>query len=165
MRRTTAFIFALSLLAGCSLLESPAQVRGNKVDADSLKELIPGTSSRADAQSLLGSPTAKASFDDNTWLYISETTQPRIGRVLGVNNQNVVVLGFDQGGILRTVKTLTEDDSQPVNVVAASTPSPGSESSFLQQLLGNVGKFSAGGAPGGGGGSTVGGSGASLGAQ
>ena len=146
-------------LPGCSYFQFPSQVRGNHVDPVALKELVVGTSTRTDVNSLLGSPTAKAVFDDNTWLYISEVTQPRIGRVQGVNSQDVVVMTFDQGGVLRDVKQLGQDDGKDVSVVARATPSPGSESSFLQQLLGNVGKFtpSAGGTP------TAGGSGASFG--
>ena len=31
----------------------------------------------------------------------------------------------------------------PVSVVARTTPSPGTEASFMQQLLGNIGKFNA----------------------
>ena len=139
-----------ALLAGCSavsavtsVVSSSPQVRGNKVDPAALKELVPGTSSRADVTSLLGSPTAKAVFDDNTWFYITETTHARIGRTPGVTNQQVVVMNFDQGGTLKTVRTLDQDAGAPVNVVSRSTPSPGSEATFMQQLLGNVGKFSA----------------------
>ena len=139
-----------ALLAGCSVISSPPQIRGNKVDPDVLKELVPGTSTRADVTSLIGSPTAKAAFDDNTWLYITETTQPRIGRVAGVNDQGVVVLTFDGGGTLRGVRTLDQSAGEPVNVVARTTPSPGSDATFLQQLLGNVGKFNATPNPGGG---------------
>lgn len=160
LRPTTAFAIAALTLAGCSVVTSLQQVRGNKVDPDQLNELVIGTSTRADAQSLLGSPTAKATFDDNSWLYITETTQPRVGRIQGVNDQGVVVLSFDQGGVLRQVKRLDQADSQPVGVVARATPSPGSESSFMQQLLGNVGKFTPGGPSAG---SSLGGSGATLG--
>ena len=39
-------------------------VRGNKVDAEHLKELVPGTSTKADVTALIGSPTARDSFDD-----------------------------------------------------------------------------------------------------
>ncbi len=163
LRPVTALAVAALLLAACSVVESPQQVRGNKVDPEQLKELVIGTSTRADAQSLLGSPTTKATFEDNTWLYITETTQPRIGRVEGITQQGVVVLGFDQAGVLRSVKSLNEGDSQPVTVVARATPSPGSEASFLRQLLGNVGKFNAAGAAGGA--PNIGGSGASLGPQ
>ncbi len=138
--RSSALV-AVALLAGCSFFTAPAQVRGNKVEAMQLKELVPGTSTRADVTSLLGSPTAKASFDDNVWLYISEVTQPRIGRIQGVNSQQVVQLTFDGNGTLQTVKQLNQKDSKDVSVVARATPSPGSEASFMQQLLGNIGRY------------------------
>ena len=149
MRRCVpALLLAAGLLAGCSVLQSSPQVRGNKVDDDQLKDLVPGTSTRADVASLLGSPTTKATFDDNTWIYISEVTQPRVGRVLGIKSQTVVTMVFDDGGVLRAINHLDQDDAKNVSVVSRATPSPGSDSSFLQQLLGNVGKFSAGPAAG-----------------
>ncbi len=155
-------VLLLLALSACSVVDAPTQLRGNRVDADQLKELVPGTSTRADATSLLGSPTTRAAFDDNTWVYISETTRTRVGRLPGVLAQDVVVLTFDQAGVLRDVKHLGQDDSKSVSIVSRTTPSPGSEASFLQQLLGNVGKFNAGGAGGAVGGSraTPGGSGA-----
>src|SRR5262249_35340556 len=118
-------------------------MRGNKVDADQLKELVPGASTRADVAALIGSPTTKATFDDNTWIYVSEVTAPRIARTPGVLDQNVVVLSFDDQGVLRDVKKLDQEDSVPVAIVARSTPSPGPEASFLQQLFGNIGRFNA----------------------
>lgn len=159
--RCLPLLFAAGLLAGCSWFSFAPQTRGNNVDKDLLKELVIGTSSRADVTSLLGSPTAKAAFDDNTWIYIGEVTQPRIGRVQGVNSQNVVVMNFDQGGVLRNIRHMDQDDRQDVAVVSRATPSPGSESSFMQQLLGNVGKFSptpAIGSKSGSSGNTLGGS-------
>ncbi len=137
-------------LPGCSVFEQPRQLRGNHIDADQMKELVPGTTTRADVTAVVGSPTAHATFDDNTWLYIGETTRPRVARVLGVESQNVVALTFDQAGVLRGIKTLNEADSRPVDVVDASTPSPGSSASFLQQLFGNIGRFSPGGTLGAG---------------
>jgi outer membrane protein assembly factor BamE (lipoprotein component of BamABCDE complex) len=144
------------LLAGCSFLAPPPQVRGNHVDAEQLKELTPGTSTRADVTTVLGSPTARATFDDNTWLYISERTQPRIGATQAVLTQQVVVLTFNDQGVLQHIDTRNADDRLPVQVIARTTPSPGTEASFLQQLLGNIGRFNPGGGavttPTGGGG-------------
>ena len=127
---------------------SAPQVRGNKVEADSLKELTPGTSTKADVTAVIGSPTAHDSFDDNVWLYISELTQDRIGRTLGELEQNVVVLHFDDKGVLKTIDKLDKQDALPVTVIARTTPSPGTEASFLQQLLGNIGRFNPAGTPG-----------------
>ena len=136
---------AAAPLAGCSLFAPPTTLRGQLATPEQLRELIPGTSTRADATSLLGSPTARAAFDDNTWLYISQTTESRVARVPGVDKQDVLVLAFNQAGTLQSVKRLSKSDAKSVAMVARTTPSPGSEASFVQQLLGNVGRFTPGG--------------------
>ena len=143
-----ALLCALALLGGCGWLAQKPQVRGNRIDAALLKELTPGTSTRGDATALLGSPTAKATFDDNQWIYIGEITRPVIGRTQTVLNQEVVMLTFNDQGVLQDIKRLGQKDSYPVQVVARATPSPGSEASFLQQLFGNVGKFNPAGLAG-----------------
>lgn len=150
-RLSAALLLSLSL-TGCGWLFPPPQTRGNKIEADQLKELVPGTSKKADVTALIGSPTQKAMFDENTWLYITELTQPRLAQTLGVLDQTVVVLTFDDQGVLKGMKTATRKESLPVDVASRTTPSPGTEASFMQQLLGNIGKFNAAGGAGFGGG-------------
>ena len=147
-------LLALSL-ASCGALNifAPTHVRrGEMVDADALRQLIPGTSTRADATSLIGSPTAHATFNDNTWIYIGQITSTRIGRTPGITAQKVVVLNFDQGGVLRHIRVLDKADGREVAMATGATPSPGSEATFMQQLFGNVGQFRPAGLPGTGGG-------------
>jgi outer membrane protein assembly factor BamE (lipoprotein component of BamABCDE complex) len=146
--RLLAALLGLAALAGCAMpdfMSFPPQVRGNKVDNELLAQLVPGTSTRADATALIGSPTARATFDDNTWLYIGEVTKPVIAGTNAVLDQQVVVLTFDQQGVLRGIDRRSQGDSVPVSVVSRTTPAPGNDASFLQQLLGNVGKFNAAG--------------------
>lgn len=150
-------LLAAGLIAGCSAIASvvapPEKVRGNRVDADILAELVPGTSSRADVTALLGSPTAKGSFDENVWLYIGSVTRTRVARTQAVVSLDVVRLSFDNSGVLRGIDHLDLDDQLPVSVAERTTPSPGSDTSVMQQLFGNIGRFS----PGGGGGGSRGG--------
>jgi len=156
--RPSALLTAAMLilpLTGCGIgrithiFDPQTTRRGSLMDADAIKQLVPGTSSRADATSVLGSPTAKATFDDNTWIYYSAVTSTRIARTPGINQQNVLVLKFDSGGILRSITKLDKDDSKDIAMAPGATPSPGSEASFMQQLLGNVGRFTPAGLPGG----------------
>jgi outer membrane protein assembly factor BamE (lipoprotein component of BamABCDE complex) len=145
----------LTLLGGCSgigIFRAPETLHGNRVDQYRLAELVPGTSTQTDVTALVGSPTAKASFDSNTWLYLSEVTQTRIARTPGVDEQAVVALTFDDGGVLRDIRKLDQADALPVTVVAGATPSPGTSASFMQQLFGNIGRFNAGVPAAGGGG-------------
>jgi len=141
----------LAPLAACSVpsfLRYPPQVRGDKIDPDQLKQLVPGTSTQADVTAALGSPTAKETFNDRNWLYISQVTRPQIAGTQSVLDQEVYVLTFDSRGVLTGMAKRTKDDAQPVSIVSRTTPSPGTEASVLQQLLGNVGRFSAGSSPG-----------------
>jgi len=138
------------LLGACSVFQWPQQVRGNKIDPDQLKELVPGTSTRDDVSALIGSPTARATFDDNTWLYITQETRPRVARTLGVESQTVVVMSFSEQGVLRDIRTLDKADALPVSMASQTTPSPGTEASFMQQLLGNIGRYNPGALGGGG---------------
>jgi outer membrane protein assembly factor BamE (lipoprotein component of BamABCDE complex) len=142
LRRVPALaLLGIGLLSGCSYLAPAPQARGDRVDAEQLKQLVPGVSSQTDAAALLGSPTAKGTFDQNTWIYVSELTRPVVGGTLAVQNQRVVELRFDDRGVLRDVTTRGQKDALPVNVVSRTTPAPGTEASVLQQLFGNVGRF------------------------
>jgi outer membrane protein assembly factor BamE (lipoprotein component of BamABCDE complex) len=155
-RHVAAACMLLSLpLGGCSLFEANSTTRGNPVDIDAIKQLTPGITTTADATALLGSPTTHETFDDNSWVYISQITRPRVGRLPGVLEQRVVVLNFDAGGTLRQVKVYGLKDSKAVSMQPGTTQTPGTSASVLQQLFGNVGRFN------GGGGSTGPGSGSS----
>jgi hypothetical protein len=70
------------------------------------------------------------------------------------------VLTFDDRGVLTGVKKYTQDDAIPVAVASRTTPSPGTEASFMQQLIGNIGRYN----PTGSGGFTTGGGAPSSGA-
>jgi outer membrane protein assembly factor BamE (lipoprotein component of BamABCDE complex) len=146
---TVAILVAGLPLAGCSLFEAQSTTRGNPVDIDSLKQLTPGVTTSADASALLGSPTAHETFDDNSWVYISQITRPRVGRLPGVLQQRVVVLNFDASGVLRSVKVYNKGDARAVDMAPGTTATPGASVSVLQQLFGNVGRFSGGGETGG----------------
>lgn len=141
-----AALLALSLVLGlplgaCSYIDSPPVLRGHRVTEEQLKELVPGVQGRADVQALLGSPTARSTFDDNNWYYISATSRARPMSKESISNQVVVVVEFDDAGKLRGVRELTEADQRPVTIVARETPVPGNERSLLQALFGNVGRF------------------------
>lgn len=135
-------------LAGCSVFAAPLNYRGQNVTPDEIKKLVPGTSTEADVTHLLGSPTSRGLFDPNRWSYMSQVTHTRIGRMPGVVQQNVVVLTFNEQGVLQGVQDLGEKNEVAVSMAGGATPSPGGSASFFQQLIGNVGRYSPGGLPG-----------------
>ncbi len=128
-------------LVGCQYFQANRQTRGNMVDPIDYGQLVPGTSTRADVTSLIGSPTTRAMFDDNTWIYVGMQTQPTIGGFPHINKQQVMVLTFNNNGTLQSIHRATKKDSVLVAMDGRVTPSPGSEATFLQQVIGNVGRY------------------------
>jgi outer membrane protein assembly factor BamE (lipoprotein component of BamABCDE complex) len=96
-------------------------------------------------------------FDQNNWIYISQITKMRIGQTEGVKQQHVVVLTFNDNGVLQSVSQKDLNDSVMVAMESKQTPVPGGKAGFFQQLIGGVGSYNplgsasdtSGAAPGG----------------
>lgn len=146
MPSLSACLAAMLLLAGCSVFRSPEVQRGHRISEDLLRDITPGVQSKADVQTLLGSPSQTSTFSDNQWYYISSRTRQRPGRELAVTDQQTVVVEFDGRGVVREVRTLTEADGQPVTMVSRETPTPGNDRTLLQALFGNIGRIGTGAA-------------------
>jgi outer membrane protein assembly factor BamE (lipoprotein component of BamABCDE complex) len=146
-------------LPGCAIFSDQPHYRGIAVSQHDLNELTPGISSTADAQAVLGPPTVQEVFDQNNWIYISQITKMRIGQTEGVKQQHVVVLTFNDNGVLQSVSQKDLNDSVMVAMENKQTPVPGGKAGFLQQLIGGVGSYNplgsatdtSGAAPGGSG--------------
>jgi outer membrane protein assembly factor BamE (lipoprotein component of BamABCDE complex) len=139
--RAIAALAALSLLPGCAIFSDSPHYRGIAVSQHDLEELTPGISSESDAQAVLGPPTVQEVFNNNNWIYISQITKMRIGRTEGVSQQHVVVLSFDNNGVLQRVAQKTMKDSVTVAMDTNQTPVPGGKAGFVQQLIGGVGSY------------------------
>jgi outer membrane protein assembly factor BamE (lipoprotein component of BamABCDE complex) len=142
-------------LSACSLLEAQTRYRGQTADPRDVYELVPGVSTKADVTVELGSPTNVPSFDDTTWLYLGQQTRNRIARTPGVLTQSVTVVTFDKTGTLVSIDTKPVPNGMQIAMAGGATKSPGSEASFLGQLIGNIGRFSPTGGGGGGGNSAL----------
>lgn len=139
-----SYLPTMPSLPGLDAFESPRQLRGHAVDPELMSQINVGVSTRDDVAALLGSPTATGTFEDDNWFYISSVTRQRPGRALAVEDQQVVMVRFDAGGIVREVRRLGRDDGRDVRVVQRETPSPGTERTLMQQLFGNLGRLGPG---------------------
>lgn len=133
-------------LGGCSIFESPRELRGNRLHPDQLREITPGVATRGDVAALVGSPTVTPAFGDDRWYYVSGVSRLRPGREPTVEDQRVVEVSFDERGVVRAVRELPPADPRSVRLVERETPVPGNDRTLLQALFGNIGRF---GVPGG----------------
>jgi outer membrane protein assembly factor BamE (lipoprotein component of BamABCDE complex) len=140
-RRPAAVVLAL-LLAGCVVSQDQ---RGNLPDPDKLAEIKPGTTTKEQVVKILGSPSSAGTFDDDTWYYISRKTKQVAFFSPEVIDQQVFIIDFTDDGVVKDLGHKTMADAESITPAPGATPAPGRELSFMEQLIGNIGRFGSGG--------------------
>ena len=140
MIRIAAMLVALGLvLAGCT----PAiDHRGYVVPKQAVEKIAAGTATRAEVLQALGSPSSTGAFDDRTWYYMGETTWRESFLDPELVERHILVLRFDEGGLLAEVGTMDARSGKEVLLVSRETPTAGHSLTVIEQILGNIGRFS-----------------------
>ena len=141
MRTTVTATILAAALAGCA---GETYTRGNLVEDRDLAELAVGASTAQDVLAVLGTPTTVAAFDDRTWYYIGQRTEHVSFFEPEIIDRRVVIVSFDEQGRLTAMDERTLEDGQEVEFVSRQTPTLGREMTFLEQMLGNIGRFNPG---------------------
>jgi outer membrane protein assembly factor BamE (lipoprotein component of BamABCDE complex) len=153
MRRWSFLLVSIAgaaAVAGCS---PSVEQRGNLPSPDKMAEIHAGTTTKDEVAKLLGTPSSVSVFhNDKSWYYISRRTAQTAFFEPDVLDQQVYIVSFDGQGVVRAVDHKVLQDGKEIAPVARATPAPGRELSFLEQLIGNLGKFNSSGGGGSGGG-------------
>ena len=132
---------AALLAAGCTVSEDQ---RGNLPAPEKLAQIQPGSTTKEQVAKILGSPSSESTFNDDTWYYISRKTKQVAFLNARVLDQQVYIVDFDDKGVVKDVGHRTMADGEQVTPAPGATPSPGKELTFIEQLLGNIGRFNSG---------------------
>src|SRR6516165_5355641 len=150
-----ATLLGAAAIAGCA---ASVEQRGNLPNPDKLAEIHAGTTTKDEVVKVLGTPSSVSVFNnDKSWYYISRRTAQTAFFDPAVLDQQVYIINFDDQGVVKAIDHKVLDDGKEVSPVARATPAPGRELSFLEQLIGNLGKFNGSAAPAGSGGGGGGG--------
>jgi outer membrane protein assembly factor BamE (lipoprotein component of BamABCDE complex) len=132
--------------------------RGNLPNPDKMAEIHAGSTTKDEVAKILGTPSSVSVFNnDKSWYYISRRTAQTAFFEPDVLDQQVYIVNFDDQGVVKAVDHKVLEDGKEITPVARATPAPGRELSFLEQLIGNLGKFNGAGPSSGGGGGGGGG--------
>ena len=126
-------------VTGCS---TTVDQRGFAPTPGSVEKLELNTQSRDDVVRLIGSPSAIATFNPNIWYYISQKQETWAFLKPVVLEQNVMQLSFNDSGRLQAIKKYDLSDGRDIDMVSRITPTAGKELTILEQIMGNVGRFS-----------------------
>lgn len=132
-----AILSCLCLLAACS---AKVDNRGY-VSTGDIKTMVSVGQTRDEVLANLGSPSSQSSFGNETWYYIAARKEATAFLKPEVVKQDVTKIEFDMAGIVSKVETFNEENSQDIPIAKRKTPTEGHSLGFMEQLLGNVGRF------------------------
>ncbi len=138
----TPFLLAVAALAvtcvGCA---GRVTTHGDPVDPIRLAAIVPGTHGKADVEAALGSPSTVAPFVEESWYYISSRSEGFAFMRDEEVERLVVAIRFREDGIVSSVETLELADGHTVDIVSRETPSFSQQTTVLQDMMRNVGRF------------------------
>jgi outer membrane protein assembly factor BamE (lipoprotein component of BamABCDE complex) len=147
---TLAFLAGLAVLAqGCTQLRARQGYLG---DATLLSSVQPGVDNKESVEASLGRPTFTGQFGDSDWYYFARDTKQLAFNSPKPTSQFVLHIQFDAAGNVVAAKQSGMENIARITPESDKTPTLGRNTSFFEELFGNVGSVGAGGAPGGGGG-------------
>ena len=109
-----------------------------------VNQLSPGDQNKHTISKLMGTPSSMGTFDDNVWYYITQRTENQAFFKPLLTDQQVLALEFDDQEVLQSVKRYGIEEARLIEPLPGKTPTVGRELTIMQQLFGNLGRFSAG---------------------
>ncbi|SDZ97462.1 outer membrane protein assembly factor BamE [Rubrimonas cliftonensis] len=127
---------ALACLVGCGPTYSNHGFAPQIAELDAIEA---GADTRGSVLRRLGRPSASGAFDEDVWFYVASRMEHFAFFEPEVIDRKVVVVAFDDAGLVERVNRYGLDDGRIVDLVSNTTPTYGRELSALQQLFGNIG--------------------------
>ncbi|MEM9288751.1 MAG: outer membrane protein assembly factor BamE [Pseudomonadota bacterium] len=150
MRRLMITVAALGVAtsaAGCSRLKDQ---QGYLADPVLVENIMPKVDNRQSVEATLGQPSIAGTFDKSVYYYVTRQTEQFAFFTPDPKEHSVMAIHFDAKDNVERIEYYGLEDVASVSFADDKTPTRGREMGFLEQLFGNIGRFS--GAPGGPGG-------------
>lgn len=152
MKKTILSALLAAVIGGATACTPTVDSRGNLPHPEDLAKITAGKTTRDEVQVLLGTPSSTLNYGGESWQYISSVFETSAFFKPELKDRKVVAIYFDDNGIVKTMTYKGLEDGKEIVLVDRETPTAGKELSILEQLMGNIGRFSKpeSGTPGGG---------------
>ncbi|MBJ6373198.1 outer membrane protein assembly factor BamE [Sedimentitalea arenosa] len=139
MARVVVVAGLVATVAGCTAIYRD---HGYVPTEEDLAEVTVGVDTRDTVAETIGAPTASGVLNDGGYYYVSSrmrhygATQPR------VVERQLVAISFSQRGVVENIERYSLQDGRVIALNRRVTETSVNNTSFLRQLLGNLGNFS-----------------------
>ncbi|WP_318527502.1 outer membrane protein assembly factor BamE [Albidovulum marisflavi] len=138
--RLVAMGIALISLTACTTVYRNHGYAPSDLD---LEKVVVGESTRQDVARAVGRPSSIGVLADSGWYYVGSRFKHFAWKAPEEVERQVVAVSFDQDGVVENVERFGLEDGEVIVLSRRVTDSSIKGLSFLRQLLGNIGNFSA----------------------
>ncbi len=130
---------AMALALSVTACAGKVTQHGHLLTTEDIKQVQPGMSADQ-VQLALGSPDTTSTLSGEVYYYISSTRKGVAFLKPKVVGRRVVAVYFDKSNSVKKVGYYGLKDGKVFDFISRTTPSHGSDTNILKQLLGNFGK-------------------------
>ncbi len=136
--RNVALVMAIGLSVSCSPV---IRNHGYVPVEEDLALLTVGVDTRETVIEVVGPPSSGGVLNDSGFYYVASRFRHLGAFAPQETNREVVAISFDTAGLVSNIERFGLEDGQVVALSRRVTDSPVRNSTFLRQLLGNLGRF------------------------
>ena len=137
----TALMCALVATSGCTRLKGH---QGYVGDATLLTSVQPGVDNKQSVEASLGRPTFVGQFDKNDWYYFARDTKQLAFTQPKASSQYVLLVRFDAAGNVVSANQTGMESIANISPEGDKTPTLGRNTSFFEEIFGNIGSVGSG---------------------
>ena len=131
------FIIVFLFTLNCSI-NKVSKIHGFRLIENKYDKLTLNENNKNDVKRIIGPPSSISDFDINKWFYIErEKTNQSIVKlgIKKINKNNVLILEFNDMGILINKKILTLNDMNDVKIVKNTTEKKFKQNNFVYNVF------------------------------
>ena len=140
LRRAVVTLAAAALLAGCVAMD---RNHGYIPPESDLALLVVGQDTRDSVIAAVGAPGSGAVMGEGNFYYVQSAFRHYGPLAPQETDRQVLVMSFDMAGVLTNIERFGIDDGQVVVLSRRVTDNGLRDTTFLRQLMGNLGNFDA----------------------
>jgi outer membrane protein assembly factor BamE (lipoprotein component of BamABCDE complex) len=138
--RLSLFVAILFGLAACTNID---RKHGYVPPAADLEQIAVGVDTKETVADLVGRPTTAGVLSDGAWFYVASKFRAYGYREPREISREVVSITFDKDGVVQNIEKFGLEDGRVIAISRRVTDSNIKGVSFLRQLFGSIGNFTA----------------------
>jgi len=139
--RARHLVLGLAVAFGLSACAPQFSNHGYIPPAEDLEQIVVGVDTRASVEEIIGTPSTAGLVNESGFYYVRSRERTLGFAAPQMVERQVLAISFDSAGVVTNIEQFGLERGRLVEVSRRVTTSGVDNSSFLRQLLGNIGRF------------------------